>query len=179
MVSHRNFLRVVSLLPAVLLVQGFNPKHHHFAKATQYANSLALAASRADTKIFVKTVAAAKLEDIFSTDEPATVFIPSDNGFKRLLTELNKTEEDLLADDQALRNILSFHVYPEHAKSGDLAYGSEFPMLAGGSIVISRNQRTFSLVDELGRDAHIIKGDLTAGNTIVHIINKVLLPRPT
>ena len=59
----------------------------------------------------------AGLTDILSSEGPFTVFVPTDEAFKKLP---KKTLEHILNDKERLTEILTYHVLPIKIKSYDI-----------------------------------------------------------
>src|SRR5690606_12939699 len=73
---------------------------------------VATASGVADFSILVEAVVAAGLVSTLQSAGPFTVFAPTNAAFAALLTELNVSKEDLLADTALLTEVLTYHVVP-------------------------------------------------------------------
>ena len=122
-------------------------------------------------KTLVAAVKAADLADTLSGKGPFTVFAPTDDAFAALppgtLDSLLKPE-----NKQQLRAILLYHVVPGIVKSTDLKDGETFETAAGQTLTIHISGGSVQV-----NDATVIKADILASNGIIHVINKVLLPK--
>jgi len=58
----------------------------------------------------VAAVQAAELGETLSSEGPFTVFAPTEEAFKKLLTDLDMTAEELLANKEVLTKVLMYHV---------------------------------------------------------------------
>ncbi len=112
-------------------------------------------------------VEAAGLTATLEGPGPFTVFAPTDAAFAALPSG---TVEALLADTEALTEVLLYHVVPGRIMAGDLedgqivttAEGREFRIsLAGGAMV---------------NGANITATDVEASNGVIHVIDAVLIP---
>lgn len=141
---------------------------------------------------FLAAVAASGADQDWAQPEPMrnwTVFVPTNDAFARIEeAEL----ADLLAPENrdALRALLDWHALPEVKP-----FGFEFDDRQRAPVMISRNNDRFVL-DVLGngmvfvytlrtsRDraaeepfkARIVAGDIPVGGTLVHVVDRVILP---
>ncbi|MEM6829531.1 MAG: fasciclin domain-containing protein [Bacteroidota bacterium] len=113
------------------------------------------------------------------TAGPFTVFAPNNNAFDTLLD--GATVADL--DDALLNSVLAHHVSTlGNALSTDLTPDgtTNIPTLVGQDIVITLPGTSGNIADvEDGAgnsDIGIIAVDVQAGNGVIHVLNKVLLP---
>ncbi|GGG58801.1 fasciclin domain-containing protein [Bizionia arctica] len=134
-------------------------------------NCLQIAISSPDHKTLVAAVQAAQVENALVNVGPLTVFAPTDAAFAALPAG---TVENLLKPENkdVLANILKYHVTPGNLNTSiltklpklgqannqyvDIEIVDGKPMIGGANILIS----------------------IRAGNGIVHVIDKVLLPPP-
>ncbi len=138
---------------------------------------IAVAASQADEPQFtvlVQAVVAAGLADELAAEGPFTVFAPTDEAFINLLTSLNLSAEDVLANTDLLTQVLLYHVVSGAFPAADVVGldGQSVETLQGESIAIS-------IVDGgvvLNGDVNVIQADVLASNGVIHVIDKVLLP---
>jgi len=104
-----------------------------------------------------------------------TVFAPTNAAFDELLTKLNMTKEQLFADKDMLKAVLSYHVIPEQeVKAADIPYGTDIKTVNGQTFMIDKDNM---ITDASGNKASIAKTDILASNGVVHVIDKVLLPK--
>jgi len=111
----------------------------------------------------------AGLVDVLSdTTTTFTVFAPTDDAFYMLP---EGTLDAVLADNELLTSILTYHVVDGTALSTDLVDGTTVETLNGGSVTVT--------IDTTGvfiNDAQVIIADIVADNGVVHVIDAVLLP---
>ncbi|THD69142.1 fasciclin domain-containing protein [Robertkochia marina] len=132
-------------------------------------NVLQIALGSEDHTILVKAVQAADLENALVNAGPLMVFAPTDEAFEALPEEaLN----DLLKPENkdALANILKYHVTPGN-------YTKDF--LKKFKKVGQANDQS-APVEVKGDDVYVggakIIASVPAGNGIVHVVDKVMLP---
>lgn len=129
-----------------------------------------LAVATPDLSTLVTAVQAAGLVDALAAPGFKTVFAPTNAAFEALP---HGVLEGLLADTDALTNVLTYHVsgsyYPASALLGQRG---RVPTLQGG--FISVNATHGGVV--LNRNTNVTTPDVMASNGVVHIIDRVLLP---
>jgi uncharacterized surface protein with fasciclin (FAS1) repeats len=125
--------------------------------------------------ILVEAVLAARLDGALSSAGPFTVFAPTNDAFAALLAELGTTKEALLADTALLTQVLTYHVIPSRVLKADVPVGTAVTTLQGDTLTIDA---TLAITDQRGRKAAITGTDVLASNGVIHVIDKVILPRP-
>jgi len=115
---------------------------------------------------FAMAVKEADLTASLETDGPYTVFAPTDDAFG----ELGERLDELLADKDALKNVLQGHIVMGTLASNALTSAAEPQTLAGTTLAI----RTEGGLTVEG--AKVIEPDLTATNGVIHGIDRVLMP---
>merc|ERR1712054_380993 len=136
-----------------------------------------VAVSVPDLSILVEAVIAGGLLDAVA--DPAaelTVFAPTNDAFVALLGALGL---DALDDVpvETLVEVLTYHVVPAVAFSTDLSDGQVLPTLNGAELVVDLSDGV--VIDGIGSDATVILPDVAAGESVVHVIDTVLLPFST
>ena len=132
-------------------------------------NVLQIAIGSADHTTLVAAVQAAELENVLVNAGPLMVFAPTNDAFDALP---EGTVEDLLEPENkdALANILKYHVTPGNYSKDFL---KKFKKLG------QANNQNVS-VEVKGDDVFVggakIIGSVPAGNGIVHVVDKVILP---
>lgn len=164
--NRRQFLTTSTLGLAATAGFGLSPA----AAVTGRQSIVELAAATPDLSTLVTAVQAAGLVDALSAPGSLTVFAPTNAAFAALPPG---TLEGLLADTDALTDILTYHVsssyYPAEALLGQRG---RVPTLQGGFI---RVDATGGGV-HLNRNTRVTTPDVFASNGVVHIIDRVLLP---
>lgn len=130
---------------------------------------VAVAQGNPDFSILVSALQEANLVETLQGDGPFTVFAPTDEAFEALLTELDITAEELLAQPD-LESILTYHVIPSEVMAGDLEDGQTAETVNGEEL-------TFDLSgDPMVNESAITMTDIEASNGLIHAIDKVLVP---
>jgi len=112
---------------------------------------------------------AAGLVDTLNSEGPFTVFAPTDEAFAALP---EGTLESLLADPEALSQILLYHVVPGEVFAADVVNLSSATSAQGQEITITINGQTVTL----NGSANVVTTDVDASNGVIHIIDAVILP---
>ncbi|WLR54729.1 fasciclin domain-containing protein [Mesobacillus subterraneus] len=120
-------------------------------------------------KILAAALEKAGLVETLKGEGPYTVFAPTDEAFNKLLKDLGITADELLARKD-LKDILLYHVLPGKVMSGDLKDGMQAQTLAKKNVTISLDPVRVN-------DAKVITPDVEASNGVIHVIDKVLLPK--
>ncbi len=117
----------------------------------------------------VAAVQAAGLVETLSGDGPFTVFSPTDEAFAALP---EGTLDALLADPEALADILTYHVVSGKVLAADVVGLSSATTVQGSDISIE-------VVDGsviLNGSATVTATDVAASNGVIHVIDAVILP---
>lgn len=134
---------------------------------TPRQNIVQVAQSAGSFSTLITAAQAAGLAGTLSNEGPFTVFAPTDEAFAKLPAG---TVEGLLADPDALRDILLYHVASGELDAGKVVSMNSIATLQGGSLDVS----TTSGVSVGG--AGVVQTDIQASNGIIHIIDTVLIP---
>ncbi|OWY04335.1 fasciclin domain-containing protein [Thioclava sp. IC9] len=118
----------------------------------------------------VAAVQAAGLVDTLKGEGPFTVFAPTDEAFAALP---EGTVDDLLKPENKdkLTSILTYHVVPGKVMSGDLSDGMMAATVQGSEVTIKTDPAV--MVD----DANVTQADVEASNGVIHVIDKVIMPK--
>jgi uncharacterized surface protein with fasciclin (FAS1) repeats len=111
---------------------------------------------------------AAGLVDVLRSEGPFTVFAPTDEAFAALP---EGTVESLLADPEALRAILLYHVVPGKVMAAQVVTMDSAETAQGSSVSISTYGETVRI-----NDARVVAADVEASNGVIHVIDTVILP---
>lgn len=128
-----------------------------------------IALSNDDFSILVAALQKADLVGALQADGPFTVFAPTNAAFEELLGALNISASDLL-NQPDLAKVLLYHVVSGKVMSTDLTDGLEAATLNGEMVKFDLS----SGVKVSG--STVTAADLEAGNGVVHVIDKVLVP---
>ncbi|CAN5762664.1 fasciclin domain-containing protein [soil metagenome] len=111
---------------------------------------------------------AAGLVDVLRSEGPFTVFAPTDEAFAKLP---EGTVESLLANPDALRAILLYHVVPGKVMAAQVVGMSEATTAQGASVSISTYGESVRI-----NDATVVAADIEASNGVIHVIDTLILP---
>jgi uncharacterized surface protein with fasciclin (FAS1) repeats len=116
-------------------------------------------------------VKAADLESTLRGDGPFTVFAPTDEAFKKLP---EGTVENLLKPENKdkLKSILTYHVVSGKVYAKDVVKLSSAKTVNGQEVKITVADGKVK-VD----DANVVQTDIEARNGVIHVIDKVILPK--
>ena len=132
-------------------------------------NSSAPFAGAFDTLIAAVLAADPAVLERLTSRGQSTVFAPTDEAFLKLgLTPANIGT----LGQEALTDILLYHVVTGRRDSGDVLSSTRLRTLQGGIL----RQAGGVLTDNLGRQASIIVTDVPASNGVIHAIDTVVLP---
>ena len=125
----------------------------------------------------------AGLVETLGTDGPFTVFAPTNTAFVNLLgilgDDFNSLADFDTEEEKALLvKVLTYHVVAGTAAfSTDLSDGQSIETFQGESVGINLKDGTVHIVDATETNATVTTADVKASNGVVHIIDKVLLPK--
>jgi uncharacterized surface protein with fasciclin (FAS1) repeats len=139
-------------------------------KTKQAQTIVDIATSDKNFSTLVRALQAGDLVETLKGKGPFTVFAPTNDAFERLP---EGTLEDIMkpANKAKLQDILKHHVVQGRQMSKAVAKRSSISPMAGSSLNIqAKGDRV-----RIG-EATIRQTDLEAGNGIVHVIDRVLLP---
>ena len=160
----------VSLLLCLTVMSAF---------AQEPATVVEVVAANEDFSTLASALETAGLLETLSGAGPFTVFAPTNEAFAALPEgELDR----LLADPEALRQVLSYHVVPERLLEesfGEFIDDSAPPLapetVEGSTLSIDIEEDTDPGVI-VNNVAGVTEADITAGNGVVHVIDAVLIP---
>lgn len=98
-----------------------------------------------------------------------TLFAPTDEAFEQL------SEEDvtsLMSDSTKLSELLRHHVVARAITSSDVMDSTEVETLAGDSLTVQSDNGMVTV-----EDASVIQADLTAGSSVVHAVDHVIVKK--
>jgi uncharacterized surface protein with fasciclin (FAS1) repeats len=124
-------------------------------------------------KTLVTAVKAAGLVDTLKGKGPFTVFAPTDDAFAKLP---KGTVEGLLKDVPKLTSVLTYHVVAGKIMAADLVKLKTAKTVQGQDVKIDASKWHMHKNAKVN-DANIIKTDIVADNGVIHVIDKVLLPK--
>ncbi len=135
---------------------------------TSTKNIVALSAESAKT--LAAAVKSAGLTATLEGKGPFTVFAPTDAAF----AAIQKDVDSLLKPENKdkLSKILTYHVVSSKHMAAELKDGTELTTVQGEKLKVSVKENKVMI-----GDAHVTTADVDASNGVVHLIDKVLLPK--
>jgi uncharacterized surface protein with fasciclin (FAS1) repeats len=136
-----------------------------------------------DHTTLVAAVKAAGLVDTLKSPGPFTVFAPTNASFGALPAG---TVDTLLKPENKpqLTKVLTYHVVPGRmdaaALQQQIAAGGGKALLktaSGGTLTATSSGNMIMVADEGGGMAHVTIADVSQSNGVIHVVDKVLLPR--
>ena len=136
-----------------------------------------------DHTTLVAAVKAAGLVPTLKGPGPFTVFAPTNAAFAALPAG---TVDNLLKPESkpALTKVLTYHVVAGKMDSAALlkaidAGGGKATLteVSGGTLTASKSGTMIMLTDESGGMAHVTIPDVIQSNGVIHVVDKVLLPK--
>jgi uncharacterized surface protein with fasciclin (FAS1) repeats len=139
------------------------------AKPAAKRNIVQTAVAAGQFKTLTKLVNEAGLAGALSGKGPLTVFAPTDAAFAKV----PKATLAALAKDKAkLRAVLLYHVAKGKLTAAKVVQLHSIKTLNGQSLKVHVSHGTVTV-----GGARLIKTDIGASNGVIHLINKVLIPR--
>jgi len=155
---------LTALIPAAY-AQGYGAQARTAPAAKADIVDTAVGAGQFNT--LAKALTAAGLIDTLKGPGPFTVFAPTDAAFAQIPADkLNA----LLADKEALRKVLTYHVVPGKVVAADVRSGA-VKTVQGQPLTIDASPAGVSV-----NGAKVIKTDVLATNGVIHVIDRVVLP---
>lgn len=129
-----------------------------------------IAVSDENFSTLVTALELAGLDEALQGEGPFTVFAPTNDAFNALP---EGALEGLVADTEALTDVLLYHVAEGEAMAADVVEldGQKVETLLGQYLDIAIEDETV-LVDE----AQVVVTDIKASNGVIHVIDSVLIP---
>jgi uncharacterized surface protein with fasciclin (FAS1) repeats len=124
-------------------------------------------------KTLVTAVKAADLVDTLKGKGPFTVFAPTDDAFAKLP---KGTVEGLLKDIPKLKAVLTYHVVPGKVMAADVVKLKTAKTVQGQDVKIDASKWHLHKNVKIN-DANVVKADIVTDNGVIHVIDKVILPK--
>ena len=136
------------------------------------ADIVETAVTNGSFKTLTAALQAAGLVETLKGKGPYTVFAPSDEAFKKLPAG---TVENLLKPENKaqLQKVLTYHVVAGNVMSNDLKGKTTNAKTVEGSAVRIDASGNAVKVD----DAVVTKTDVSASNGVIHVIDRVIMPK--
>lgn len=137
------------------------------------ANIVDTAVAAGSFKTLVAAVKAAGLVETLKGKGPFTVFAPTDEAFAKLP---RGTVEGLLKNIPKLTAVLTYHVVPGKVMAADVVKLKTAKTVQGQEAKIDASKWHLHKSVKIN-DANIVKTDVVADNGVIHVIDKVILPK--
>ncbi len=157
---------MTALFAAVLLVAS---SVSVFAQAPT-KNIVETAVSAGTFKTLAQALTAADLISTLQGAGPFTVFAPTDEAFAKIPADkLNA----LLADKEALKKVLLYHVVAGSVKAADVVKlnGKSVKTVQGSTAKVTVKDGKVKL-----KNANVVQTDIMATNGVIHVLDTVILP---
>ena len=122
-------------------------------------------AGHADCGAVVK----ANLQGTLSGAGPFTVFAPTNDAF----AAIQSTVAGLTIAQ--LTKVLTYHVLPAQVLAANIPFGTPMTTVEGETLTINAGPPP-PITDKTATPAAIVATDVRAGNGVIHVIGKVLIP---
>jgi uncharacterized surface protein with fasciclin (FAS1) repeats len=134
-------------------------------------------------RTLVAAVVQAQLADTLSGTGPFTVFAPTDTAFNAvpasarasLMQDANRAE---------LQKVLTYHVVPGRLTAADLMARvragngtANLTTVQGSRLMVHMSGGGLTVMDQSGGTARVTQGDVMQSNGVIHVVDKVLMPR--
>lgn len=121
-------------------------------------------------KTLATAVGAAGLVKTLEGTGPFTVFAPTDAAFSAVQKDVDNL---LKAENKAtLTKVLTYHVVSGKHMAAELKDGAELTTVQGEKLKVSVQGNKVMI-----GGAHVTTADVSASNGVVHVIDKVLMPK--
>ena len=131
-----------------------------------------------DHTTLVAAVQAAGLVETLQSPGPFTVFAPVNDAFAAL--PAGTVDTLLLPENKGqLTDVLLYHVDDRNLPAAAIPAGSNYfkPLLTSQRLCITAGADGVTIADGTGEVANVIIADIVADNGVIHVIDKVLLPK--
>ncbi|MEC4723080.1 fasciclin domain-containing protein [Noviherbaspirillum sp. CPCC 100848] len=136
--------------------------------AAHAADIVDTAKSAGSFNTLIAAVQAAGLADTLKGPGPFTVFAPTDEAFASIPKE---KLDALLKDKAALTKVLTYHVVPGKVMAADVKAGN-VKTVEGSPLSVSMKGGKVGV-----NNANVVKTDVVADNGVIHVIDKVVMPK--
>ncbi|MGN6247593.1 MAG: fasciclin domain-containing protein [Ginsengibacter sp.] len=136
-----------------------------------------------DHTTLVAAVKAAGLVPTLESAGPFTVFAPTNEAFDKLP---KGTVPTLLKPENKARltSILTYHVVPGKLSSAELMKmvkmqngKTTLKTVQGDNLYVTMKGKNLMITDESGNTARVTIADVNQSNGVIHVVNKVLMPK--
>jgi uncharacterized surface protein with fasciclin (FAS1) repeats len=137
------------------------------ARSAAQADIVGTASAAGSFETLVSAVKAADLVDTLKGEGPFTVFAPTDAAFAKLP---RAQLEALLADQDALTKVLTYHVIQGRVEAADVVKLSSVETIEGQPVKIHVGESV------MVNNATVVKTDISTSNGVIHVIDTVMVP---
>ena len=116
----------------------------------------------------VTAIEAAGLVETLKGEGPFTVLAPADQAFAKIPEE---TLNRLLADKEALTNLLTYHVIAGRVMAADVAKLDKAKTIQGQEVSIMASDTGVKV-----GGASVVHTDILTSNGVIHVVDTVLMP---
>jgi len=138
------------------------------APQQEEADIVGVATEAGSFSTLLTAVEAAGLVETLQGDGPFTVFAPTDEAFAALP---EGTLDSLLADTEALSQVLLYHVVEGEVMASDVVELESATTIQGEDIAITVEGDSVRV-----NEANVVSTDIAASNGVIHVIDQVILP---
>jgi uncharacterized surface protein with fasciclin (FAS1) repeats len=164
--NNNRIARMLALVPAVALAAACDDSDTMVEP--QVVDIIAAAEEAGSFSTLLTAVDAAGLTSALQGSGPFTVFAPTDAAFEALPAG---TLDALLADPDALSDVLLYHVAEGELSSGDVTSSTFIPTLNGQALPVADAGGMLTIAG-----AGLVQVDVTAANGVIHVVDEVLIP---
>jgi uncharacterized surface protein with fasciclin (FAS1) repeats len=144
------------------------------------SSAVTAAAAAPQLTTLIAAVKAAGVAGALTSNTTWTILAPTNKAFEKRLAKLNVTADALLKNKELLIKILSYHVIPSGA-----VYSSQLQdnqavatALKGATLTVKVYGSKVAFKGPVNK-AKVIIANIKAGNTVIHVIDDVLVPPGT
>ncbi|MEI9426999.1 fasciclin domain-containing protein [Mesorhizobium sp. Cs1299R1N3] len=178
-------IAISALVAGMAISAPAHAKNPNVGGAPMYAtkNIVENAVKSKDHTTLVAAVKAAGLVDTLQGAGPFTVFAPTNEAFSALPSG---TVDTLLKPENKdkLTKVLTAHVVAGKISGAEMmekakAMGGKYEMktVSGDTLTAEIKKGKLYIMDESGGEAKVTIADVNQSNGVIHVVNKVLLPK--
>eukprot|EP01025_Chloroclados_australasicus_P045109 TRINITY_DN491_c0_g1_i10.p2 TRINITY_DN491_c0_g1~~TRINITY_DN491_c0_g1_i10.p2 ORF type:complete len:251 (-),score=43.55 TRINITY_DN491_c0_g1_i10:1814-2500(-) len=124
--------------------------------------------------MFIDAIEVGEVEIELSGDQAYTIFAPTVSAFEKMLSEYKAVDFESMSRNM-LRDIIAQHVVVGKFAAEDLVNGITLEAFQDPSLRVLSNNGT-TVIASTGARAYVVVPDLPIENSVVHIVDKVLVP---
>jgi uncharacterized surface protein with fasciclin (FAS1) repeats len=171
------FLAVVCLVAGATADKADPAKTKPAPSYPSLSSALTAAATAPQLTTLLAAIKAAGVASALTPNTTWTILAPTNKAFQTRLAKLNVTADALLKNKDLLVKILSYHVIPSGA-----VYSSQLKnnqtvatALQGATLTVKIYGKNVAFKGPVNK-AKVVVADIKAGNSVVHVIDDVLVP---